>query len=240
MRGAGNGHPFSAPSVEVVCVTWSVEIVEQSTELAVTLEEAKAHLRVDHEVEDALIERLIRAAMEDAEAFQGRSLTTRTLRLHIDGFPTGRNPLYLPYPPLQRVEAVKYRTVTGNLVSLDPQDYVVDHSHAPARIVPMPGRSWPTVAARQAGSVQVTYIAGYSNELPPPSVHAWQPLGYTIAAPVAPRPIPEATRQAILLMVGHLYENREAVSAERGNAVELPMGVKHLLMKHRVFMPEVR
>ena len=36
---------------------------------------------------------------------------------------------------------------------------------------------------------------------------------------------------AVLLQVGHLYANREAVTP--GSASELPLGVKHLLQPHR-------
>ena len=43
--------------------------------------------------------------------------------------------------------------------------------------------------------------------------------------------INSAILAAILLQVGHLHANREAVTL--GNAVELPLGVKYLLQPHR-------
>ena len=46
-----------------------------------------------------------------------------------------------------------------------------------------------------------------------------------------PMVVNPAIRAAVLLMAGHLYRNREAVTAE--NAKELPLGVTQLLWPHR-------
>lgn len=198
---------------------WSVETVVEPTEMAVTLEEAKLHLRVDHDEEDALITGLIMAATEDAEAFQGRSFTTRTLRLHMDRFPTGNGAIYLPYAPVQSVEEVAYTDAGGAKNVMNATQYTVDAVRSPARIAPAAGHSWPNTTLLAISAVSVTYKAGYGD---------------------GPADIPATVKQAILLTVGHLYENREAVVTDRGTPTELPMGVKHLLMKHRVFMPGVR
>lgn len=47
-----------------------------------------------------------------------------------------------------------------------------------------------------------------------------------------PMVVNDAIRAAILLMLGHLYRNREAVVSEATN--ELPLGVTQLLWPHRV------
>lgn len=52
---------------------------------------------------------------------------------------------------------------------------------------------------------------------------------YTLAGLV----INDAIRAAILLTVGHLYANREAVTV--GQALELPMGVAHLLNTYKLY-----
>lgn len=197
-------------------MSWSVETITEPAALPVTVDEAKEHLRVDHEDEDALIERLIRAATEDAETFQGRAYITRTLRLYLDRFPGSAGVIYLPMPPATSVEAVTYRDHSGGEHVIDADRYVVDLARSPARIAPAAGHSWPAVSLLPVGAVSVEYKAGYGDE---------------------PGDVPDAVRQAILLTVGHLYENREAVTAERGAPVELPMGVKYLLTKDRVFIP---
>jgi len=52
--------------------------------------------------------------------------------------------------------------------------------------------------------------------------------GYGAAAAV-----PKAIKQALLLLIGHLYENREAVTT--ANLNELPMAVNALLYPYRVW-----
>lgn len=55
---------------------------------------------------------------------------------------------------------------------------------------------------------------------------------YTLAGIV----INDAIKAAVLLMVGHLYANREAVTVTNGqNASELPMGVAHLLNPYALY-----
>jgi uncharacterized phiE125 gp8 family phage protein len=47
---------------------------------------------------------------------------------------------------------------------------------------------------------------------------------------VTPATFPAAVRSALLLLVGHLYQNREGVNTDRGvNPGEVPFGVKALL-----------
>lgn len=58
----------------------------------VTLDEAKAHLRVDINAEDSLITRLISDAREWVERFLRRSLITQTWALYLDAFPVGAGP----------------------------------------------------------------------------------------------------------------------------------------------------
>ncbi|GJD58144.1 head-tail connector protein [Methylobacterium dankookense] len=69
-------------------------------------------------------------------------------------------------------------------------------------------------------TVTVRYRAGY------PSTGTGADRKTTVPAPI---------RHAILLMVGHLYSNREAVSALPAKPEELPFGVSALLSPLRVF-----
>ena len=150
----------------------------------VSLYEAKAHCRVDHYDDDALIERLIVAARERAETRTRRALIARTLRLHLDAFPVGE--LELERPPLLEVVAVKYVDPAGVERTMDPADYQVDEYSAPARLAPAPGESWPATRT-QLGAIVVEYRAGYGE------------VGESV---------PEPIRQAILLDVQDAYDNR--------------------------------
>ena len=76
----------------------------------VSLEEAKAQLRVMHTSEDTLISRLISAATRHIERIVDLSLTTRTYRLTLDAF---SDYIELPRGPVQSVTSVQYVDADG-------------------------------------------------------------------------------------------------------------------------------
>ncbi len=47
--------------------------------------------------------------------------------------------------------------------------------------------------------------------------------------------VPAPIRHAILLMVGHLYGSRDAVTTTAAQPAELPLGVQALLAPYRVW-----
>jgi uncharacterized phiE125 gp8 family phage protein len=192
-------------------MSWSLVRVTEPTQLVVTVSEAKVHLRVDHDAEDVLIERVIDAATEQCESFQRRAFCTQTWKLTLSRFPHGRT-IRLPRPPLQSVESIEYRDRNGDLVTLDSEDYRVNDSATPGEVILNRDKSWPSTA-HEPDAVQITYVAGYGNG---PDV-------------------PAAERSAILLYCGHLYENRETVTVGTGPTFRLPMGPEYLLYPNRVF-----
>lgn len=191
---------------------WTLQQVHGPEQPAVSLAEAKLHLRVDHDAEDSLIERIIRAATERAEEIQGRAYVTQTFRLGLPRFPRGRV-IYLPRPPLQSVEQITYLDPAGEEQTLSPDVYRVDPAAVPGRVILRQGAAWPETAD-EPDAVRVTYLAGY---------------GDTGEA------VPEETRAAILLFVGHLYESREAITIGTGPTFKLAYGPEYLLWPDRVF-----
>lgn len=154
----------------------------------VTVAEAKAHVRQDADADDTLIGSLIEAATKYVESQSERALVTRTYRLSIQSAPKSGT-LELPMPNLQEVTDIKYTDTDGVEQTWSSGDYQVDTASEPGRVLPMPGESWPTVKAGIVNPYRITYTAGYGN-----------------AAAVDPR-----AKQAILLIVGHWYQNREMV-----------------------------
>jgi hypothetical protein len=64
-------------------------------------------------------------------------------------------------------------------------------------------------------------------------------LGYTLASSYfgnsPDEPLPASIKAAMLLMLGHLYENREATNMVSGTGVqELPIGVQALLIPYQL------
>jgi len=191
-------------------LTGSLLVVTPPSSEPVTLAEAKSQCRVDVSDDDDLITAYIQTAREYVEAVTRRALLTQTLELRLDEWPDGEA-IYLPRPPVQSVESVTYLDEDGNEQSFDASNYVVDTTCVPARVVLVSGVSWPSDDLYPAGAVRVRYVAGWSS------------------AGDVPRPI----RQAILMLVGHWYENREATVAV-GNTHVVPFAVDALLWSWRV------
>jgi uncharacterized phiE125 gp8 family phage protein len=201
----------------------------------VSLPAAKNHLRVYFDA-DELISALITAAREMCEQKMCRAIYNQTYVLSLDQFNYGdwrstipmerRNPLRfsalwdsmalrLPMPRLVSVTSITYLDVTGTLQTLDPATYNVDNQSQPARIVPSINLTWPTTDYYIPGSVQVTYVAG----------------SYGDGVDVNTCPV--SIKQAILLIVGHLYANKEATST--ANLKNIPLGVDALLNAYKFY-----
>lgn len=178
----------------------------------VTRDEAKNHCRVWHTDEDVLIASLIQTAREHIENMTSRALIKQTWELKLDRFPGSdcRYTIEPPYPPLMSVQSIAYTDTDGAAQTLDPASYVVDTDSEPGKIVPAYGMQWPATRD-QINAVTVTYDAGYGE------------FNNSVPAPI---------RAALLLMVCHLYENREA--AIQGTLEPIPGGVDALLGPYRV------
>lgn len=153
----------------------------------ITLQEAQSHLRQEDPQEVAYINALITAARMHAEAYTQRAFNTQTWRFKLDDFPRC-GVFVLPRPNLIAVSSITYVDTAGTTQTVTASDYIVDTASEPGRVHPAYGVVWPT-ARCQAGSITITYTAGY---------------GATRAL------VPQPIKQAILILVGHWYENRES------------------------------
>jgi uncharacterized phiE125 gp8 family phage protein len=172
-----------------------IEVIEAPEEEPLTLDEAKAHLRVDIDDDDDLITALISAARGHVESRTGRALVTQAWRLTLDDFPRYANaqrychqaPIKLPGGPSSGVTSFTYIDSDGTQQTLDPSAYVVDLSGEGARITPLWNTPWPTIR-RQIGGIKIEYGVGYGE----------------------PADVPQALKAAMKLIIGELYSNRES------------------------------
>lgn len=189
----------------------------------VTLEEAKAHLRLgDSTDEDPIVEALIAAATEQAEIFTARRFVEQTWKLYGDTFSQlttcGSAAIQIPYPPLVEIDSVKYYDTQGTLRTLvEDTDYQVETFSEPARISPMPGTVWPSTEANKLNAVEISFICGYVDD----DVDTENRLL-----------IPYSIRAAILLILAHLFEHRQEFVV--GSIIaKIPMTSEWLLYPYR-------
>ncbi len=170
----------------------------------VTLAEAKAHLKIDTDADDALIARLIAAARARAEWHTGRALITQAWVLWRDAWPKDGT-LELPLPPLQAVTAVTAYSADDTPLTIAGDAYRLDTHASPARLVFK--SCTPPASLRRVGALAIAFTAGYGG-----------------AAANVPAPL----RQAILSLVTWLHEHRGEAPAE------LPAQALSLLAPYRL------
>lgn len=207
----------------------------------ISLDEAHLHLRLDVydsppvHPDDPLILGLITAAREWIEKFTGRSMSERLLEIGLDAFPrqhrghhhhadhrlgvvyTGDvrhpHPIRLPGGPVNALDRLVYTDAAGVVQTMTDAQF--DSYEEPARILPAAGGSWPSTQIRMA-AVKARYWAGYRSPDDSPSG----------------TPLPMPLKHAMLLVLGHLYENREDsvdVALE-----SIPLGAQALARPYRL------
>jgi uncharacterized phiE125 gp8 family phage protein len=135
----------------------------------VTLNEAKEHLRIEHDVDDAFISTLITVAREYVEKIAWRGFIDQTWELTLREFPIF-DYITLPKGPVRSVTSVQYLDPSGVLQTLATSVYEVDTKSKFGRVILKEGQSWPGYL-RRWNSVTVQYVVGYTN-LPKGIVHA--------------------------------------------------------------------
>jgi len=166
---------------------------------------ADAVVSVGDTTEDNDLGRLISAAREYCEKYTGKAWATQTIELYLDYWP---DTIVLPCPPLQSVTSIKYKDSDGTETTLDTSLYIVDTDGWTGRIVPAYNTAWPTFTPYPVNPIKVRYVAGYTA-------------------------IPASLKQAMLLLIGHWYENREAVLiGSISKTIEFALNA--LLSQHRV------
>lgn len=180
----------------------------------VSLTEAKAHLRVEFDDDDALITSLISAARDYCERYLHRSLLTQTITQVLPAFPcweyrNQNRAIRLFRPPLATLKTIKYYDSDNTLQTLYDADAlptpvtdtaIVNTIKEPPEVTPTYGEDWPQTADREK-AVELVYTAGWS----------------------ASGQVPQTIKAAMLLIIGEMYERRE-------NFVkQLPTAAEHLL-----------
>lgn len=164
-------------------IKYSKVTVEPASE-PVSLQEAKDHLYVTDTAQDAYIARLITTSRTLCEKYAGLSFITQTRVMKLDCFPVcSPYEIEVPYGPVQSITAFSYTKSDGTTGTLaNGTDYRLDNSSDLTRLSPV--SLWPSDQDIRINAISITYVAGYTE-------------------------VPEVIKQAMLLQIGSLYENRQ-------------------------------
>lgn len=203
-------------------IEWSLSRTDGPDAEPIVLADAKSHLCVTDTASNTLITALIVAAREYVENATHRQLITATWLFCMDRYPTGDGRFELPRPPLSAVNSISWTDTDGNTQDLDDGsgegavcDWAVTTAREPAIVMPKYGTSWPGQPSLMPECVQVEFESGYG---------------------ASGDDVPAALRQAMLLMIGHWFVNRESTIG--GSLIEIPLGAKRLIEPYRVHWTE--
>ncbi len=178
----------------------------------VDLDEVKAQLRIDGTTEDAYLDRLRIAARKYMEGtVLNRALITQTWDYYLQGWP-GKNYIEIPLPPLVSITSIKYTDYLNVESTFANTEYIVDTVAEPGRVYLKWDKSWPSVSLQVVNAIVIRFVAGYG----------------------AAAAVPENIKQAILLQIGALYENREDEVLANVQKMQLAFGADELVNSDRI------
>jgi uncharacterized phiE125 gp8 family phage protein len=177
--------------------------VTAATVSPVPIEIAMEHLRLDGSDAHLTAKTYTAAAAQFVGESAGRVLATERWSL---AMPTPSGDVALPKSPVQSIASISYYDSSDASQSATVSDFYLYADDDRAFLRPKPGKSWPSLSARE-DAVTIVFDAGYTV-------------------------LPDGLRAAVLMMAAHLHENREAVA--QGARLPLPLGVDALIAQHRI------
>lgn len=163
----------------------SLRVITFPTITPVNLSDVKTHLRAGDDSDPEIVA-LIASARDFIQKRIQRVLIDTEYQYSCDWFV---QEFKLPVSPLISVTSIKYIDTSGVEQTLDSANYQIDTESLVPRIKPAYGKSWPAVRLGY-NAVKIVFKTGFG---------------------VSENDVPESIKHALLLLIGHWYENREAI-----------------------------
>lgn len=155
--------------------------------LPVSREECKLHLRVDGTDEDGLIDIYLAAAvahLDGENGWLGRGIVAQTWSQQFDAF---ERSILLGLAPVTSIVSVVYEDADGVDQTVAAEQYELINGGSAPEVRFVEDFSFPTVSD-DLPVLTITFVSGYGNDTD----------------------VPASIKAAILLMVGDMFQNREA------------------------------
>lgn len=175
---------------------WQLRRISGPEVEPVTLEEVKAHAKIDADItgnDDTIRDTYIPAAREAVEDYTLQTICETTWELSAREFPCGA--LYLPRGPVIAVLGISYLQNDGTRVDLEGFQEALKQS--PPWLSAAYGEVWP-VGQCSEGAVVVTYRAGFAGA----------------GSPGDASNVPKRIKHTILAICTRYYEQRAVVDVD--------------------------
>ena len=185
--------------------TWPLQRTSRLSELAVSLDEAKNHLRISGSSQDSELELLIEASTEKLERDINRGVVSSTWIQSMYTFPADGAPIELMMGMNTAVSSVRYTDTDGNQQTLDSWTYsqargCIFNNNADVE--------WPEVYPVLGDRVEITFTCGVGSS----------------------DCVPRLMKQAILLETGRAYfDPAQENQANTDNGKSYEMIVRKLI-----------
>jgi uncharacterized phiE125 gp8 family phage protein len=193
---------------------WSISLLEPPAAEPLTLDQAKAHLKVTWPEEDSTIGDYLTAARAYIEDAYGIRLVRQKVEVQFQNFPLLADRMKLPIAPVQSVDYFRYFDVqlVQRVMVVGTDLHVRLNKRPPELILPY-GKVWPPVVLDTADPIRIGLAVGFVNGHSPETL-----------------PVPPAALSAMRLLLTHQYENRAAVTLGTLEKTDpLALGVAHLM-----------
>ena len=166
-------------------------LLDASTGQSLRLEDIKTHLRIPigYTAEDVYLRQLRGVAQEWVENHTNRKLLFQRHYYYLDSWSTC-DYIPLPFSPLSSAPstAIIYKKEDGTSTTLSSTAWEIDKYNEPGRIYLGYDEDWPSDELWNVNPISIEFRCGYGN---------------------SSSDVPVDIRQAMLLIIGDMYEHRE-------------------------------
>lgn len=172
----------------------------------VTLGQFRQQIRVDDNIEDALLYGYLAAARQLVERWTGRLLLPRAVRATFEVWPADPDRIEIAIP-VTSVDAIAYTDATQTQTPWGSTLWLARTIIGVTRVRPAYGQTWPVLGNDPLITIDAT-------------------AGYTV--------LPEPLATAILRLAGDFYLNREdVIVGTRLTSIEMPNDIAKLIGPYR-------